>query len=285
MVSCLRNKLLALIFGLALLSSLNRVANASQFSTVTFTYGYIWGSFDVPEEAQPVSTVTCNLTIGAYVDVNIYNVTLEISGFTGERWQTLHTEQILSHYMAQGANLTKQIVVTLPQNTSERLHYVIEASTDKGFGKTAFYETYVRTVAYNGLLSSFETLLDNYTAMQTSYSQLLANYGSLNVTYNSLVGAYNATRASYDLLNSSYQSLLANYSSLASIYESLLEHYDYVKKNFDASNGELSVVRILTYVFSITTVIFAATTLYFRRKAPYIVLRKETAVKPNDEQG
>ena len=60
---------------------------------------------------------------------------------------------------------------------------------------------------------------------------------------------------------------------------------DYVKRNFDASNGELSVVRILMYIFGITTVIFAATTIYFRRKAPYIVLRKETAMKTDEKQG
>jgi hypothetical protein len=33
------------------------------------------------------------------------------------------------------------------------------------------------------------------------------------------------------------------------------------------------------FVFGITTAILAATTIYFRKKAPYIVLRKETAAK------
>jgi hypothetical protein len=31
------------------------------------------------------------------------------------------------------------------------------------------------------------------------------------------------------------------------------------------------------YILGITTVILAATTIYFRKKAPYIVVQKETA--------
>jgi hypothetical protein len=31
------------------------------------------------------------------------------------------------------------------------------------------------------------------------------------------------------------------------------------------------------YAFGISTVVLAATTIYFRKKAPYTVLRKETA--------
>ena len=261
------------------------MVTASQLNTVTFTYGYIWGSLEIPEEAQPANTITCNLTIGAYVDVNIYNTTLEISGLVVGKWQPLHTEQILSQYILQGANITKQIMVTLPQNTSERLSYVIEASTDKGVGKTAFYATYVRTVTHYDLLGLYNDLLDNYSRLQANYNQLLTNYSALNVTYDSLAGEYNTIRTDYCSLNSSCQSLLANYTSLTSSYDSLQEHYDYIKKNFDASNGELSVVRILMYIFGITTVIFAATTIYFRRKAPYIVLRKETAMKPDEKQG
>jgi len=36
--------------------------------------------------------------------------------------------------------------------------------------------------------------------------------------------------------------------------------------------------------FGIAAVILAAATLYFRKKAPYIVLRKETAVKSDNQQ-
>lgn len=281
----MRSKLSVLVFGLTLLLGLGHVASASQLNTITFTHGYIWGSLEIPQEAQPANTITCNFTVGAYVDLNVYNTTLEISGFVAGKWQPLHTEQIISQYISQGANITRQIMVTLPQNTSERLRYVIEASTDKGVGKTTFYATYVRAIAYDGLLGLYNELLDNYSRLQTDYNQLLTNYSALNMTYSSLAAEYNTMRTDYYSLNSSYQSLLANYSSLTSKYDSLQEHYDFIKRNFDASNGELSVVRILMYIFGVTTVIFAATTIYFRRKAPYIVLRKETAMKPDEKQG
>jgi hypothetical protein len=46
----------------------------------------------------------------------------------------------------------------------------------------------------------------------------------------------------------------------------------------------LGIVRNLMFGFGIATVILAATTLYFRKKAPYIVVRKETEVKPANQQ-
>lgn len=279
MVCRLRGKIIILMFGITLLLGLSHIAKASQFSTVSFTYGYIWGSLEFPEEAHPADSVTCNLTIVAYIDVNIYNFTLEISGLTGERWQTLHTEPILSHYLAQGENLTKKVRVTVPQNTSERLYYVIEASTDKGFGKTAFYGTYVRSIGYSELSGLYDDLLLNYSILRIDYNQMLANYYTLNSTYGSLVEEYNTIQANINTLNSSYRSLTTSYNSLMSNYDSLQEHYNYIKELYDSSAGELNTVRILMFVFGITTAILAATTIYFRKKAPYIVLRKETAAK------
>jgi hypothetical protein len=152
---------------------LGPAAKASQFGAASFTYGFVWGIIEFPEEARPLDTITCNLTIGAYIDVNIYNFTLEISGFTGQNWKAFGTEQIVSYNLAQSSNLTKQIIITLPQNTSEELRYVIEASTDKGFGKTTFYGTRVAPLTYVELSNNYSELLTNHTVLQTYYNELL----------------------------------------------------------------------------------------------------------------
>lgn len=280
----LRGKMFVLIFGMVLLLTPSLVARASQLNVVSFTHGYIWGSLEFPEEAYPSSTITCNLTVGAYVDVNIYNLTVEISSLTGENWQILSTEPILSYYMAQSANLTRQIMVTLPQNTSGRLHYDIVASTDKGFGETDFYATYVRTLTYDALSSLYGGLLTNYSMLRADYDGLLINYSALNAAYTSLAAEFNAMQAGYNSLNSRYEILIANNTMLNSSYDSLQEHYDLTEARYDASTGELNIVRNLMYVLGVTTVIFVAATIYFRRKAPYIVVRKETAVQPENEK-
>ena len=282
-MSHLKRKIIILMFGMALLSRLNSTAKASQFSTVSFMYGYIEGSLEFCEEAYPTSTITYNLSIAAYLDVTIYNLTLRISGLVGEKWQTLHTEQIISYYLKQGENLTRQITVTLPQNTSERLYCIIEASTDKGFGKTAFYATHVRTITFDELLNLNNELLVNYSTLQADYNQLLTDYDALNLTHVSLVAEYSSMQTNYNVLNSSYESLMASYNSLTFNYDSLQESHTYIKTKYDTSIGELNIVRTLMYIFTITTVIFVATTVYFRKKAPYLVLRKETTVKPDKE--
>lgn len=283
MVRHLRLKTSTLVFGMILLSSLGRAAKASQFNTVFFTYGFVWGSIEFPEEAHPADTITCNLTISAYIDVNVYNFTLEISGLTGEKWQSLRT-QIISQYIKQGENLTTSVTVTLPQNTSERLRYTVEASTDKGFGKGIFYATYVRATTYDQLSSLYDALLLNHTMLLADYDQLLTKYNTLNLTYSSLASEYYAIQARYNSLNFSYESLNASYSSLTSSYGTLQQDYAYLKGKYDASIGELNIVRNLMYVFGITTVVLAAATIYFRKKAPYILLRKETAAKPDNRQ-
>jgi len=266
-----------------LLFSLSCTAKASQFSTVSFTYWYMEGSLEFHEEAHPTDTITYNLTIVAYIDVTIFNLTLKISGLVGEKWQTLHTEQITAYPMTIGENFTRQIIFTVPQNTSERLYCVIEASTDKGFSKTAFYATYVRTITYDELLNLYNELLVNYSTLQDDYNQLLTNYDALNLTYSSLVAEHGTMQTNYNSLNSSYESLMASYNSLTTVYDSLQEFYTYIKTKYDASIGELNIIRNLMYIFIITTVIFVATTIYLRKKAPYIILRKETTVKPDKE--
>jgi hypothetical protein len=282
-VSNLTSKILVLMFGMTLLLSLSSTARASQISTVSFMYGYIRGSLEFHEEAHPTGTITYNLTVVAYLDVTIYNLTLVISGLVKEKWQTLHTEQIISYSMTEDENFTRQITVTLPRDTSERLYCVIEASTDKGFGKTAFYATCVRTITYDELVDLHDELLTNYSTLQAGYDQLLTNYDALNLTHSSLVSEYASMQTNYNLLNSSYDSLMTSYDSLTFNYDSLQEDYTYIKTKYDASLGELNIVRTLMYIFTTTTVIFVATTVYFRKKAPYVVLRKETAIKPEKE--
>jgi len=277
----LKAKIAVLAFLMTLALGLGPTAKASQFGTATFTYGFLWGSVEFPDEVHPLDFVTCNLTIGAYIDVNIYNFTLQISGFTGQDWVALGTEQLTSYNLAQNKNLTRQVVFTLPQSTSGKLHYIIEASTDKGFGNTAFYATNVHAVTYEELSDLYNTLLSNHTVLQANYNQLLTNYTTTNQTFNTLLADYNATRSAYNLLNSSYESLHANYTSLKSSYDSLQQHSTYLEEKYDATTGELTIVRYLMYALGLATVVLAAATFYFRKKAPYIVLRKETAAKPN----
>lgn len=282
-MSKLTSKILALIFGTTFLLSLSCTARASQVNTVSFMYGYIGGSLEFQEETHPTSTITYNLTVTAYFEVTIYNLTLRISGLVKEKWQTLHTEQIISYSMTEDENFTKQIIVTLPQDTSEKLRCIIEASTDKGFGKTVFYATHVRTITYNELADSHDKLLTNYTSLHDEYDQLSTKYNALNSTHTSLLSEYDSMQTSYDLLNSSYNSLTTNYNSLTLNYDSLQDDFTYIKTKYDASQRELDIVRTLMYIFTTTTVIFVAATIYFRKKTPYVVLRKETAIKPDEE--
>lgn len=284
MVSLLKARISVLVFLMMLALGLSPAARASQFGTVSFTFGVLFGSIEFPLEAHPLDPIKCNLTIGAYIDVSIFNFTLGISGFTGQEWVAFGQEQITSYSLAQDKNITRQISFILPQTTTGQVHYVIGASTDKGFGKTDFYGTRVLAVTYEELSNRYDELLANYTALQTLYGQLLANYTTMNNTFNSLVTDYNTTRTAFDLLNSTYASLEANYSSLKSNFDSLQEHFAYVEEKFNASTGELSVTRYLMYALGVTTVILAAATVYFRKKAPYVVIRKETAAKPADQQ-
>lgn len=275
----MRSKIIVLVFGIVVLLSLSRTVNASEFNTVSFTFGFVHGSLELPEEARPTDTILCNLSLTAYVGVTLYNFTFAISGLVGDNWQTLHSEQIISYSMAMGENLSRQIMVTLPQNLSERLNYVIEASTDKGFGSTAFYATYVRATTYDALSNLYNALLINHSKLQADYNQLSTNYTALNGTHNSLTGEYNAIQTSYNSLNHSYESLSANYTALVLSQSSLQDSYTYIKTKYDASTAELNFVRNLMYVFGISTVILAAATVYFRKKAPYIVLQKEASAK------
>jgi hypothetical protein len=250
-----------------------QIAKASDSGVVSFTYGYVWGLLEFPEEVHPTDAVTCNMTVGAYIDVDIYNLTLSLSGLVGESWQILRVEQILSRHVTQGENFSVSTIVVLPQNTSATLHYVIEASTDKGFGKTTFYGTYVRAFTYSELQI-------NNSKLQQDYSQLSGSYENLNLTLQSFTKQYSDLQTAYDSLNSSYVSLNASDNSLRADYDSLQQNYAYIKEKYDSSLAELGIVRNLMFGFGIAAVILAATTLYFRKKAPYIVLRKETEVKP-----
>jgi hypothetical protein len=282
-VSLLKVKIVVLAFLLILALGLGPTAKASQFSVATFTYGVLWGSVEFPDEAHPLDYVACNLTIGAYDDVSISNFTLQISGFVGQDWAPLGTEQLTSYSLAQNSNLTRQVVFTLPQSTSGKLRYIIQASTDRGFGKTAFYATDIHPITYEELTDAYNALLSNHTALQANYSQLLTNYTATDQALNTLLTDYNTTIAAYNLLDSSYQSLNTNYTSLKSNYDSLHDQSTYLEEKYDATTGELTIVRYLMYTLGLTTAILAATTVYFRKKAPYIVLRKENTTKPGSQ--
>jgi hypothetical protein len=78
--------------------------------------------------------------------------------------------------------------------------------------------------------------------------------------------------------------LNATDNSLRSDYNSLQQNYEYVKEKYDSSLAELGTVRILMFGFGIAAAILVVATLYFRKKAPYIVVRKETAVQPDNQQ-
>ena len=284
MVLQLANKIKLVFLAMIVLIVSCQTVKASDSGVVSFTYGYVWGLLEFPEEVHSAETVTCNLTVGAYIDVDIYNFTLGISGLVGQSWRVLRVEQILSRHMAQGENMSLSVMVVLPQNTSASLYYVVEASTDKGFGKTAFYATYVRSSTYSELSNAYSELQINNSKLQQDYTQLFGSCESLNLTLQSLASQYSNLQTAYNTLNSSYDSLNVSDNSLRSDYNSLQQNYDYIKEKYDSSLAELGIVRNLMFGFGIAAVILAATTLYFRKKAPYIVLRKETAIKPDNQQ-
>jgi hypothetical protein len=280
----LANKAELVVLAMFVLMVSVQTVKASGSGMASFTYGYLWGLLEFPEEVHPAEMVTCNLTVGAYIGVDIYNLTLGISGLVGQSWQVLRVEQILSRHLSQGENISIPVMAILPQSTSASLHYIVEASTDKGFGKTAFYATYVRSSTYGELSEAYSELQINSSKLQQDYSQLFGSYDNLNLTLQSLTGQYSNLQTAYNSLNSSYGSLNVNDSSLRSDYNSLQQNYEYIKEKYDSSLAELGIVRNLMFGLGIATVILAATTLYFRKKAPYIVLRKETAVKPDNQQ-
>lgn len=281
----MRSKIAALMLLVVVSFCLAQVAGGSQLNTVSFSLGneLVNVSLEVPEEAHSTDTITCNLSIAAYVNVTIFNITVTISGLVAGSWQTLHVETITQYFLPEGQNLSRQIILTLPQNTSERLDYEIEASTDLGKGNTSFYATYVRAITYDELLSLYNTLLSENSKLETDYNQLQTNCTALNATYVSIASAYESIQSIYNSLNSSYDLLNSSYNSLDSNYASLHDSYSYIKIKYDASLWELSIVRYLMIALAISTVALAAVIIYLRRKSPYIVLRKETTVKSNNE--
>jgi len=285
----LKVKIVVLACFLILALGLGPSAKASQFGKATFTYGVLWGSLEFPDEAHPEENVTCNLTIGAYDNV-IYNFTLEISSLVGQSWVALGKEQRTMNSLAENTNFTSSLVFKLPQNTSGKLRYFIEASTDRSFGNMTFYATNVQAITYEELTDAYNTLLSNYTTLQANYTELWTNYTVLEHALNTLQADYDAKIAAYNLLNSSYESLASSYESLAENYTSLKSNYDslhdqsaYLEEKYDATTGELTIVRYLMYALGLTTAILAVTTVYFRKKAPYILLRKETTSKTDSE--
>ena len=80
-------------------------------------------------------------------------------------------------------------------------HYVVEASTDKGFGSTAFYATYVRSSPYGELSNAYDELQINNSKLQQDYSQLFGSYESLNLTLQSLTSQYSNLQTAYNSLN------------------------------------------------------------------------------------
>lgn len=282
-VYLLKPKIMSLSFLLIVALGLSPTAKASQQGVVTFSYGVLWGTVEFPDEIHPLDAITCNLTMGAYMEVNIINFALQISYSVGQSWVTLGTIQLTSYDLAQNENLTRQVAFTPPQNTSGRLRYTIEALTDRGFGNTTFYATNVQAITYQELADNYSALNSSHTALQANYTQLLENYTATNQALTALQTDYNTTIAAYSLLNSSYQSLNTNYTSLKYNYDTLNEHSTYLEEKYDATTGELTIVRYLLFALGVATAILAATTVYFRKKAPYIVLRKENPQEHGSE--
>ncbi len=277
-MSLLTDKILVAALFLTLALGLGSTVEASQFDNITFTYDGLWGAIEFPGEARPLDFVTCNLTMGAYDDVKIYNFTLQISGFVGQDWITLGM-----YNLTDSMNITRQVNFTLPQTTSGKLRYIIEASTDRGFSNATFYATNIHAITYEELAGLYNALIPNYTALQASYTQLLTNITAIEEELNTLQEDYDARIAAYNLLNSSYQSLATNYTSLKSNYNSLSDQSTYLEEKFDAATGELTIIRYVMYALGLAVAILSVTTVYFRKKAPYILLRKETTSKAEGE--
>jgi hypothetical protein len=222
---------------------------AEQSNTFLFTYGYVEGSLVFQDEVYPGDTMMYNITIIANLDLRIYNFTMKISGMVGETWLELEKEEIEGYDLMKDENITRQITIILPSNISKKIYCIVEVSTDKGFGRNSFYTTYVRERTYHELENLYDDLSANYSTLEDEFNDLLYNYNYQNQTFNLLLSELQGS-------------------------------YDYIKTKYDASIRDSNLFRNLMYIFSITTLIFVATTLYLRKKEPYIIVRKETAIKP-----
>jgi hypothetical protein len=179
----------------------------------------------------------------------------------------------------------------------------------------ALWEDYILLNAnYTALDENFTILSANYTALLSEHNQLTADYNSKVAAYASLLAQYNKLSDDYDALNANYRSkitelgdlqtnyddlnttrynLQASYNTLQTIYEGLNQTYTdlqtelaTLQQRINDSVSELSIDRIVMFIFTVVVAALIAFILYLKRKKeePYVVIRKETVSMKSDEE-
>lgn len=118
---------------------------------------------------------------------------------------------------------------------------------------------------YYQLLGNFSKLVTDFNALNATYHAILLDYGNLNVSYTLLNSSHYSLHSDYEWLNSTYNDLRADYNSLNSTYNDLEATFSDYK---ESTEGELSYIRNLMYLFMATTTVFAAAAVYFAVRKP-----------------
>jgi uncharacterized protein YdcH (DUF465 family) len=115
----------------------------------------------------------------------------------------------------------------------------------------------------------------------------------LNSRYNALSSQYNGLQSDYDSLNSTRNNIQGNYTALDAAYKSLNQTYVSLKDELNQlnaritqSDNNLSVDRIVMFVFVAAIAGLIGFIIYLKRKQaePYVVIRKETVAVKQDEK-
>jgi hypothetical protein len=147
---------------------------------------------------------------------------------------------------------------------------------------------------YDSLLANYSSLLANYTSLLNAHNQLTADYNSKVAAYASLLAQYNELSDDYDALNANYRSkinefsalqadygdlnstrnsLQTSYNTLQAIYDGLNQTYvdlqtEFAKlqQSFNDSAGELTIDRIVMFIFIVAVAGLIVFIVYIKRK-------------------
>lgn len=252
---------------------------------------FYWEGIDVqiyaPHQAYPNDTVTIRIRVEARESLRNVTIHFKVYGTKSKGYVLWYN----SFYALRNVDLPFGVVedqyfdMNIPEDVDPGLIYSEtscswmvqrELSWQDQYREGAFRVTYLRNkpyedlqVAYNQLLTNYNSLLNSYNTLQTNYNQLLADYNSLQTSYNNLQTNYSTLENNHNDLQTNYNSLNTTYHNLLSDHSSLQASFNELKSKYEFA-GETANALDLMYVFIETTVIFIATTIYFvlRKRKP-----------------
>lgn len=240
------NKVVYFLCFLLVSSAFTYSAGALQINNVTFHGVGVNIDLIYPSEAHPGDSISHNLTITAYTDVDIQNITLFIYAPVNLTWQQIKNQSIVFPLPAD-QSLSVSVRFMLPQDVNGTLNCLLFVQTDQSadYSSYTFYTTQVRTLTYEELFGVYNELLGNYAVLNDSYIALSTNYTSLWISYNGLWANYSALTANYSSLNTSFNSLSTQNNALQSEYNALNSTHYSLQANYAsvvANNNALQAV-------------------------------------------